>query len=889
MKLRYAVLLLVICLSILTLALRGTVPEKTYKYSEIPDSAVHASIVSYNLLNGAGWSMDNFAGDINNWWKHNQNINSSLSVNDGMLNLTSVFDYAQGHQFIVLFRSLDINVSELPIFSINISVSEEVIYHIRFRGSDLSGVEREVWWETSPLDDIPGKSRWETHAVDLTVFSEQAVGSPVPTITLVEVILDNASGYKGDGEKSLCISHVGFSGRSLRVSKIPGDAQFICSDGPFQAVIIELPDIYKPDDSWDVRWSSVTYTLTSNSEFEYVMVLLSRNGDSGLLQDAQGAVFLSHEEDFADIYRLDATPRVMPSSGELTLVRSLLGNFSIVIMKRGFETSGFLMFKLDSIELMLSNENVRSDIVINSGQIGYMAIGMTVAVIVVPILLLAIAFRFKGHFKSPSIFLMVFLAYGIVCRLVVAPFTGHPYDMEVWTQPVRLFYESGVMDIRAFPLPLTYYLLLLAYSPYALLRTIEFQDVGFLAHNFKMLEAVFIKAPFILADVLSFYFLLKILNRIGNSKLNSSGRFLYACLYFLSPLAILLSSIWGMYDGIAVALFLAGIYYTLLEKKPFRGAASYALSGLTKAFGFLGLIPTAFTLVREKKVFQLLAMFGMVSAIVILLYLPLLTVNGMRAVPELFMQFLRGRVGLGSNVPYVASTSYMSYLSLSGFNVAPPYLMYLFIASVVFISVYFGLRARGSINETYIGLTLRYFAVVFFVFYLTFFRVYEQYYLWIIPILIIYSCLKKESGPTFVALGISVVVLPVWVFSVFLTGIEYYWIPLNLPADTAIVAVLPSTIVALGLIGVTCSQGPLAILKTWKGMLVSASLALWFSFSLAYYAYYRVPFLGAIWYPISLIVALIGVAFFTKAFRRRMKNMFRLMFERLCRKSQHGV
>jgi hypothetical protein len=355
MKLKYAVLLLVAILSVLTLGLRGAVPEKTYVYSELPASAVHAEIVSYNLGNGAGWSVNNFAVDIGNWGKYEQNVNSSLYVDDGVLNLTGVFDYKQGHQFVILSRSLNINISELPIFSINISVSEGAIYHIRFVGKDSAGAEKEVWWETSPLDDIPGKSKWEIQAVDLTTFSEQAVGSIVPTLTLVNVILDNPNSYMGEGEKSLCISHIGFAGRSLRVSKIPGDAQFISSENPFQAVIIELPDTYRPDGSWSVQWSSVTYTLTSNSEFEYVMVLLSKDGD--LLQDAQGSIFLAHESAFADIYRLDATPRVMPRSGELTLVQPLLGNFSIVIMKRGFEPGGFLMFKLDSIELMTSKQN----------------------------------------------------------------------------------------------------------------------------------------------------------------------------------------------------------------------------------------------------------------------------------------------------------------------------------------------------------------------------------------------------------------------------------------------------------------------------------------------------------------------------------------------------
>jgi Gpi18-like mannosyltransferase len=860
LKLKCA-LVLVIILVVLTLCLRGVVPEKTYTYSEIPASAVHTSIVSYDLWNGAEWSVYDFSVDIGNWRKYEQNITGFLSSSNGLLNLTAVFNYSQGHQFVVLERSLDIDVSELPIFSINVSVSEGVVYHVRFVGIDSDGVYRDVWWESSPLDDISGKSMWETHFVDLVAFSEQAVGSPVSKLTLVSVILDSSPFGVSDGEKSLCISHIGFSARNLKVSRIPGDAQFISSETPFQAVIIELPYTYAH--GWGLKWSSVTYTLTSGSEFEYAMLLLSKN--SGVLQVGQGSVFISHEDVVVDIYRLDAIPGVVPSYEELTLLQPFLSPYSIVIMKKGFDPGGFDMFKLDSIELVASNENPQS--AIDNEQVSSMAFGLIVAVIAVPVLLLAVAFRFKQYLaERRSVLLVAFVAYGIVCRLALAPFVGHPYDMEVWTQASRLFYESGVLNIRTFPLPFNCYLLLLGYSPYALLRLVGFQDVGFLSHTFGMLEAVFIKAPFIVSDLLSFYFLYKILNRTGGGKLDLSGRFPHALLYFLCPLAIVLSGVWGMYDGIAVALFLAGIYYSLFEKKPFRGAAFYVLSGLTKAFGFLGLIPIGFSLLKEKKYVQLLAMFGLVSTIVFLLYLPLLAVTGLQAAPELFMQFIRGRIGLGSVSSYVPSTSYMSYLSLSGFDVTSPYLTHLLIALVLFISIYFGLKSRGAKGETYVRLTLGYFAVVLFVFYLLFFRVYEQYYLWVIPILIIYSYLTKESGFALAALGLSVVVLPVWSFSVFLTGTEYYWIPLNLPADTAIIAILPSAIVALSLIGLTCLKGPFALLKTWKGMLISAIVTLWFSFGFAYYVYYGFLPLGVFWYFASSIIILATAVFLFKKF-----------------------
>ena len=863
LKLKCA-LVLVIVLVGLTLCLRGVVPEKTYTYSEIPASAVHASIVSYDLWSGSEWSLDDFSVDIGNWRKHELNIAGFVSSSDGLLNLTAFFNYSQGHQFVVLERGVDIDVSELPIFSLNVSVSEGVVYHVRFVGIDSDGVYRDVWWETSPLDDVSGKSMWETHFVDLKAFSEQAVGSAVSKLTLVSVILDSLPLGISDGEKSLCISHIGFSGHDLRVSRIPGDAQFISSESPFQAVIIELPYVYTH--GWGLKWSSVTYTLTSGSEFEYVMVLLSKAPN--VLQVGQGSVFISHEDVVVDIYRLDAISGVVPSYQELTLLQSFLGPYSIVIMKKGFDPGGFDMFKLDSIELVASNENPQS--AIDKEQISSMAISVIIAVIAVPVLLLAVAFRFKQYLaKWSSVLVVAFVAYGIVCRLVLAPFVGHPYDMEVWTQASRLFYESGVLNIRTFPLPFNCYLLLLGYSPYALLRIVGFQDVGFLSHSFNMLEAVFIKAPFILSDLFSFYFLYKILNKIGGGKLGLSGRFPHVLLYLLSPLAIVLSSVWGMYDGIAVALFLAGTYFSLFKKQPFRGAPFYVLSGLTKAFGFLGLIPIAFSLLREKKYVQLLAMVGLVSGMILLLYSPLLAVTGLQAAPELFMQFIRGRVGLGSVSSYVPSTSYMSFLSLSGFDVTSPFLTYLLVALVLFVSVCYGLKSRGTTHEAYVRLTLGYFAVVFFVFYLLFFRVYEQYYLWVVPVLIIYSFLKKESGFAVAALGLSVVVLPVWSFSIFLAGAEYYWLPLSLPADTAILAVLPSPIVALSLIGMLFPKGPFAVLRTWKGMLVFAGNASWFSFGFAFYCYYGLFPLGVFWYLVSFVMVLLAVVFLFKWFKAR--------------------
>lgn len=867
------VLFSMISLSILSLALRGVVPEKTYVRSEIPASDVQTAIISYNLQGEVKWGVDDFTVDVHNWLKYDQNVDSSLYVKDGMLCLETVFENGEQQQYAVISRSLNITVCEQPIFNINISVAEGANYNIRFLGKDSLGAEQQVWWEASPLDDLSGKSRWEIHAVDLTMFDEQGMGSSASTLTSVEITLVNPHNHQSPGEKSLCISFLAFSERNLKVSRIPrGDAPFVSSHGSFQAVVIELPRQHNSDES-NIHWAALTYALTSNTEFEYKIFLFSKSNEP--LQHAEGAVFLSHETAFTDIYRLDApfdarARRAFPHSEELTFIWSLLGNFSVAIVKRGFEEGGFVRFELNAIELMSSNEDRGPILILEQGQIDLMIKGTSVAVFVAPIaLLVSLTFQLKSNFMSRkrfSAFLLFLFAYGVIGRLVVAPFTGHPKDMEVWTESVRLFYESGVVNIRVFPLPFTYYILLLAYSPYALLRVAGFQDLTFLAHTSGMVESIFIKVPFILSDILSFYFLLKIFNKAEGSKSNSLKAYAYSLVYFLSPLAIFLSGIWGMYDGIAVGLFLAGIYYTLFEEKPLFATLFYVLSGLTKGFGFLGFVPLLAVLMKNKKSFQFSAVVGMISGG--LVCLPLVLTSGVQSIPELVTQFLRGRVGFGSNTPYVASSSYQSFLSILGFKVEPTHLTYLIIALVVLISVRYGLRVRNSMNKTRIELTLGYFAMIFFIFYLIFFRVYEQYYLWIVPILIMYSYFKRASGPVLVAGCITLLACPILLFGMFFSP-KWVWLPLNFPVDNALVAVLPSVLVACGLLSIARLKGSLAFLKTGKGMATFAGSTLWFSFSLAYHACYGAPFLGALWYPASVTIVLIAAALIHKNLKSR--------------------
>jgi hypothetical protein len=648
---------------------------------------------------------------------------------------------------------------------------------------------------------------------------------------------------------------------SVSTRSVEGHTPALLNEGPFQALVLQLPSQYEPTGAWSIRWVSVKYTLTSDSEVQYEMFLLSGNATGIPLVEAQGPILLSHSEAFTDIYRLDITPKhQLQQSKELMLLEPFLDDLSILIASKNLEAGGFSSFKLHSIELMSSNVVVGSA---SSRTLEELTLDAVIAIVAVPALLLAVlAFQVERPSDRPQrIFLWALLAYGVVARLVVAPFTGHPYDMEVWTQSTRLYYESGLIDVRCFPLPFTYYVLLVAYSPYALMRLLGFQDPTFLSHIPGMVESVFIKAPFMVADILVLYLMIEIIRNVEGVRSDPVRPMAFGLMYFLNPLAIYLSGAWGMYESIAVALFFAGIYLGLSRGRTLPSTLSFVMSGLTKGFGFLGLVLLLTIPTKERRAFKILGIAGIALGVSCLLYLPLLAASTIADIPEVISQFLRGRAGLGSNTPIVAGASYMSYLSVLGFDIVPPLLTYIFVGVLLIISIVYARSLRASAGRLTLELTLRYFAVSFLVFYLVFFRVYEQYYLWVIPILILYSYVKRASAPGFVAMTLGITLACSQLGTIIAGAAYYYGIPLNLPFDMSILTLLASTMVVCGLITVASMKGRLAIFESDRVMAALEGPALWFSVTLAFYARYKTPILGMAWYPISFAIALTGGAF----------------------------
>ncbi len=169
------------------------------------------------------------------------------------------------------------------------------------------------------------------------------------------------------------------------------------------------------------------------------------------------------------------------------------------------------------------------------------------------------------------------LLSGLAIRLGLAPFTGHPGDMALFVASQRLFYQNGTIDLKYFPtLPAVYYAQLLFYAPYQLLRFAGMPDFQHFYHTTMMIEGLFLKLPLILGDVGIFLVLLSFTRKL-----------VPATLFFLNPLPICLSAVWGTYDSLMLFPLILGLHVFTTRGNRTLSGLTFAVSGLLKLFGFV--------------------------------------------------------------------------------------------------------------------------------------------------------------------------------------------------------------------------------------------------------------------------------------------------------------
>jgi hypothetical protein len=157
---------------------------------------------------------------------------------------------------------------------------------------------------------------------------------------------------------------------------------------------------------------------------------------------------------------------------------------------------------------------------------------------------------------------------GLVIRELLAPWTGHPYDFEIWT---RLgFYMQNLVN----PYGRLAYVPGLSFSPYpttgsisyppfsAFIFAFTYRLYALLGEPSRFLYYFLLKQPMVWADVGAAVVLTKIILLSGDAR--SARTALLLWLYF--PLGIIISSMWGQLDPISLFLSLLAIYFFLVSK-----------------------------------------------------------------------------------------------------------------------------------------------------------------------------------------------------------------------------------------------------------------------------------------------------------------------------------
>jgi hypothetical protein len=161
------------------------------------------------------------------------------------------------------------------------------------------------------------------------------------------------------------------------------------------------------------------------------------------------------------------------------------------------------------------------------------------------------------------------IALGLAIRELISPWTGHPYDFEIW---VRLgFYMQNlgfnpysslryVQGLSSSPYGYTGSISYLPFSPF--IFAITYQIYSLLGEPSRFLYYFLLKQPMVFADVGAAIVLAKIILQSGDTK---SARTAFLVWIYL-PLGIIVSSMWGQLDPISLFLTLLAIYYFIGSK-----------------------------------------------------------------------------------------------------------------------------------------------------------------------------------------------------------------------------------------------------------------------------------------------------------------------------------
>lgn len=341
-----------------------------------------------------------------------------------------------------------------------------------------------------------------------------------------------------------------------------------------------------------------------------------------------------------------------------------------------------------------------------------------------------------------------FIVLGFMVHLLISPFFVHSFDVGVFVSAAKLFYYRGIIAFFVgWPYPFYSYLVTVgSYFP-AYLFT---DDIFFFGQPFSLLEKFFIKLPMNISDFFIAYVLFLIMGKLGKDRYAIP----VALFYLFNPMSVLISSFWGMIDSVSTLFVLFSVYH-------FAGGRRM-LSGFELGVGFglklhpIILLPLFIFLSwkeGKKSALKFVLAFSIPAVLSILpsLLVQCILINSIPFYSFGFYPF---------NLSSIFHTS--DYFQIFDPNMTFRTLLYMCHSPLFFFGTfegneffYFGIlyllfflflwRTRFFDREFPLGITRLTvcISVIYLLYFLSYPRVNQQYFLWVLPFLLFLFAVGK--------------------------------------------------------------------------------------------------------------------------------------------------
>jgi hypothetical protein len=342
--------------------------------------------------------------------------------------------------------------------------------------------------------------------------------------------------------------------------------------------------------------------------------------------------------------------------------------------------------------------------------------------------------------------LLVIIIIGLTIRLVLAPFTSYPFDVYIWYTISTQISNGGTIGTTGIGyIPMLYYTLVpISYTyshlvtmvgikptPVTVFPVLVRREIGSPSPLIPVsvlpdpLFNLLVKIPSIIADLFSALIIYDmILARFGKNAASNSF-----ILWFLNPMLVWISAVWGQYDSLPALFTLLSTYF-MWKKKFYLSGITLAIAIGYKVYPILLAIPLFYYAYKTERSGKklILPLLVFVTAL-LLLFFPWIA-SGFNT------KYYGFYTPIGNPSTHPQNTYGLTYWSIAPFTpITGPQVLITFVSILVLaflvVTLLMLLKTKHLSLESLCFWELAFIATIF----LSYPTVNEQWFIWLLPFL----------------------------------------------------------------------------------------------------------------------------------------------------------